>query len=276
MRIAALVTTVCLACPARAELTVVEPPAEDVATRSAPVAAFYSFSGSCNATAQPDLALIVGGVSAQGLKPTAVKTQLEKQLAELERYATQVGGKLRKLETLRVIRPTGNPSDHAEQRTPFSMVQRVQFELPAEREIDPVLEKVLQLGLDSYGEDVGLYGHSGSPQVVVRYGFSGPRAVYDRIASQCRRQALAQWCRTGGAAAPAEDDCENPEWGARNLRLQQLYLQSQPVYQAPLQLAPVVLNYPHNEATLRDLQLLGNRTLNFSGSVTLGYPPPMP
>lgn len=228
-------------------------------------------SFACAVDLKPDTTVISGAVTAESVRPTAAKAQLERQLAELRKYAASVGGELALQEAVRTVTRNEPPVPDAQ---PFRLLQRLEIAFPASVEIDPILEQVLQLGLDRYGDDIGLYGYSGEPQPVVRYRFAHAGEAVKTILQGCRQQALAEWCHGNARSSEAALRCDAAGGTTVPLRIEQLYLQSQPVYQSPQNLLPITLAYPLHERALREVLLLGNVTLKFAGSVSISFPPP--
>ncbi len=115
-----------------------------------------TITAKCEGALAPDLAVIVGGITAESLKPLEAKAQLDKQLAEIERYISSKGGTVLLLETVRAIRQRQQGSRRQDKETelPFILVQRLEFRFPRSVGIDEILERLLQLGFDRYGRAI--------------------------------------------------------------------------------------------------------------------------
>jgi hypothetical protein len=99
------------------------------------------------------MAVIAGGVAIQGLKPLDTSADLDKQMAAIAKYVEENRGKLILLERVRTLKnpPPNGTSDTAQ---PFEIIQRLHVELPVSAPVDVILQRLLELGLDRFGEAV--------------------------------------------------------------------------------------------------------------------------
>ncbi|HEV8533384.1 MAG TPA: SIMPL domain-containing protein [Methylomirabilota bacterium] len=125
----------------------------------------YQMAGTCSVEVRPDVAVIVGGVAAGALQPIEAVDKLEKQLALLRGYLDSNRGQLQLLERVRTLRtsPARRPLDA---EPPFQVVQRLRAELPVNAPIDQILQRLIELGLDRFGDDVLNTGGSRREPVV--------------------------------------------------------------------------------------------------------------
>ena len=87
----------------------------------------------------------------QGIKPLDAADNLDKQLDAIRKYVEENHGKLILLERVRTLKnPAPNGSSDTAQ--PFEIVQRLHVELPVSAPVDAVLQHLLELGLDRFGE----------------------------------------------------------------------------------------------------------------------------
>src|SRR3989304_8743802 len=94
---------------------------------------------------------MVGGVTAGSRKPAEARDQGDRQLGEIQKYASQGGGTVHVRERVRGVR--GMPHDPRHGKTdqlPFVLMQRLEVEFPLGVDIDETLARLLQLGLDQY------------------------------------------------------------------------------------------------------------------------------
>lgn len=246
----------------------------------------------CSAELSPDRAVITGGITATSLRPSEARAQIEKQLAQIGKYVSEKGGLLRSLERVRAVRGLArDPARPDRDPLPFVMVQRLEVEMPAEADVDAVLEGLLQLGLDQFGRelrlDPGDDPRSGyrdtSAKAVVRYRFSRLAEALDDVRNQCRAAAQARWCETN-APSPERKVCVDALARlAPHFATQAMILRSQPVARADGGLAPVQLSYPwasdpepigrHGlpgwRAPTEEVELLGHVPLRLQGSITV-------
>ena len=119
----------------------------------APAPLFAQLYGSCTGEVAPTVAIIAGGVAVQGIKPLDAADNLDKQLDAIRKYVEENHGKLILLERVRTLK---NPAFNGSSDTgpPFEIVQRLHVELPVSAPVDAVLQRLLELGLDRFGETV--------------------------------------------------------------------------------------------------------------------------
>jgi hypothetical protein len=162
-----------------------------------------SMTASCEAELRPDRAVVVGGLSASALKPSEATAVLDRLVAASRRFVEERGGQLNLLERTRAVRSTPRDPAQPQAPAPFVTVQRLEAEVPAEQDVDVLLEGLLKLGLDQYGRELVLdpsaearHGGYRPAQAVVRYRISRLRERVAEIHDQCRLAALAAWCAT--------------------------------------------------------------------------------
>src|ERR1700730_5916169 len=112
----------------------------------------YQMAGTCSVEVRPDAAVIVGGVAAGGFQPVEAVDKLEKQLALVRGYLDGNRGQLQLLERVRTLR--NSPARLQDTEPPFQVVQRLRAELPVNAPIDQILQRLIELGLDRFGDDV--------------------------------------------------------------------------------------------------------------------------
>ncbi|MFQ5848105.1 MAG: SIMPL domain-containing protein [Candidatus Methylomirabilales bacterium] len=227
----------------------------------------------CSADVKPDRAVIVGGITAESLKPAAAKAQIDRQLAEVQKYVSQRGGTVAVMERVRAVR--GTPRDVRDVRRdqlPFVVVQRVEMEFPVGVDIDETLGRVLQLGLDRYGKGIRLNVRDTSPRVVVRYRFSNLIATLKDIHRQCKARAVQRWCATNTPAGEHRACTRALGKISDRFITKSLRLQSRPVLGAHGQTALVQISYPWNETQIQAIELVGDVALRLYGTIAVATP----
>ena len=232
-----------------------------------------TITAKCEGTLAPDQAVIVGGITAESLKPLEAKAQLDKQLAEVERYISSRGGIVSLLETVRAIRQQqqGSRRQDKEKELPFILVQRLEFKFPRGVGSDEILERLLQLGFDRYGRAIRPQRGGYGPQVVVYYRFTNAEDTLERIYRRCKQEAVENWCPVTGerathAACRASLGQLDQHFPTRSLRLQ-----SQPVLKEHGS-QPIVINFPWQGEQLNAIDLMGDVTLQLIGTLVLSIP----
>jgi hypothetical protein len=185
-------------------------------------------TASCGIELRPAKAVIVGGVSASGLKPIDVAAQLDRQMEVFERAVQDAHGVLVRLERVRAI-TTSRATNDARTST-FEMVQRVRAEFETSAPVDSILNQLLLIGLDRYGDSVE--NNSGrQTNLPVRYVFRDFSGEMQAFRDECRMQAEKQFCEehseqcasglprnaTGSFVVRSEERVLRPEGGSNYL-----------------------------------------------------------
>jgi len=234
------------------------------------------YSGECNGEAHPDRVVIVGGISAQGLKPAIAKAQLDRQIEAVRQYVAGKQGRLVLLEVLRaaqsVTRATA-PEKTASQ--PFILVQSLEAEFPLSQDVDAILERLLQLGLDRFGKQVSVEVSSYGRNVMVYYRFADLRAQLERMLSACKQRLVVEWC----ASVRANKDggvCKTTEQLDQRFPTVSGSFQSVPMLREHGGRAAFYLTFPWQSAQVGQVELLGNTPLALSGPLTIRTPNKQP
>ena len=139
----------------------------------------------------PAQAVIIGGVSASGLKPADVAAQLDRQMEVFERAVRDSHGVLIQLERVRAIVTSRAPNDA--RTSTFELVQRVRIEFTAGAPVDSILNQLLLIGLDRFGDNIE--NNSGrQTSMPVRYTFRDFGGEMQAFREKCRLQAEKQFC----------------------------------------------------------------------------------
>jgi hypothetical protein len=227
--------------------------------------AYPAFQGTCGGELKPDLAVIVGGMSAESVKPVEANERLDRQLAALKALVAERGGKLVLLERVRAARPVPlEPRGPRGDALPFLAVQRLEIELPASIDIDAALERVLQTGLDRFGRGFRLDRGESQPKPVVLYRFKEPGQALEALHQRCRGELFRRACAEG---VLAEDSplCRDPAQADRCYRTAHLNFQSR--YLTEHGEGGWHANYPWTDAQLATLEVLGAVPLRLHGTI---------
>jgi len=252
----------CAASSARAQeqASVGIPTAQMVPRGSIPAQLF----GSCTGEIAPSIAIIAGGVAVQGLKPLDTSADLDKQMAAIAKYVEENHGKLILLERVRTLK---NPAPYgsSDPGQPFEIIQRLHVELPVSAPIDAILQRLLELGLDRFGESV--LSATGHREEAVLYRVTDVDSFTHAMEQRCIADAWKTWCST----AAAKDACKT---GAPTPDLENLTFNARSDEQVLIPGAAVTYwtlssfrGAPRNPSK----DLLGNITVHFTGSVSAMY-----
>ncbi len=256
------VTCLCAASSAHAQVQLV---ARVTQERVVPRGSFPAqLFGSCTGEIAPSAAIIAGGVAVQGLKPLDTSAGLDKQMAAIAKYVEENHGKLILLERVRTLKnPAPNGSSDTAQ--PFEIVQRLHVELPVSAAVDAILQHLLELGLDRFGEAV--VAANGRREEAVLYRVTDLDSFTLAMQQRCVADAWKTWC---SAAAPKDackttdppQDLENLNFNARSD--EQVLI---PGVAATYWTLTSFRGAPRNPSK----DLLGNITVHFTGSVSGMY-----
>ena len=225
---------------------------------------FFQISGACATEVSPDQALIVGGVSSSALKPEDAVNQLERQLASMRSYVTEKHGALQLMERVRSLK---NPQPGREEaEPPFQVVQRLQITFPADAPVDSILQKLIELGLDRFGDNV-LNTNTGRREAVIRFRISDLDAKLKDLQQKCTLSAWKQWCST-----PASDGFCTSETPPPDIELQSFNVRSKETLMRPDGgSAPWQLNVNRAQRVQDPPDLLGNVMVHLEGNIFLTY-----
>lgn len=155
----------------------------------------YDFQSlACNDQLLPNRLVIIGGISAESVRPKDGSDQLDKQMAAIRSYVESKGGSLLEKERLRAAR---NPekSNDAQSKFPFMQVQRIEAEFPLATNVDDAIEKLLKLGMDRYGKDAGIDAYSGREYKNLSfYRIAKQDEILSDLVSRCMRKEVQKIC----------------------------------------------------------------------------------
>jgi hypothetical protein len=264
--LALALTCLCAASSARAQeqASVGIPTARIVPRGSFPAQLF----GSCTGEIAPSIAIIAGGVAVQGLKPLDTSADLEKQMAAIAKYVDENHGKLILLERVRTVK---NPAPYgsSDPGQPFEIIQRLHVELPVSAPVDAILQRLLELGLDRFGETV--FSANGHREEAVLYRVTDVDSFTHAMEQRCIADAWKTWC----SAAAAKDSCKtgDPTPDLENLTFNAR--SDEQVLIPGIAVTYWTLNSFRGAPRNPSKDLLGNITVHFSGSVSAMYRIPL-
>ena len=221
-------------------------------------------SGSCTGEIAPALAIIAGGVAVQGLKPLDTSADLDKQMAAIARYVEESHGKLILLERVRTLK---NPAPHGSSDTgqPLEIIQRLHVELPVSAPVDAILQRLLELGFDRFGETV--LSANGHREEAILYRVTEVDTLAHVMEQRCIADAWKTWCST---IAP-RDVCKTADPPA-DLEVFNFSARSDEQLLMPGVAAGYwQLNSFRGAGHNPPKDLLGNITVHFTGSITAAY-----
>jgi hypothetical protein len=162
-------------------------------------AQFFQLTGSCTKPVAPGVAVILGGMASSALKPVEAIEHLDEHLKAIKDYIEENHGRLRLLERVRMIaNPPPNRSG-TERELPFQVVQRLQAEFAADAPVDGILQRLIELGLDRFGDNV-LNTNGSRREAVILFRFADFDAEVRELQKQCVADAWKDWCGTPGPA----------------------------------------------------------------------------
>jgi hypothetical protein len=251
----------CAASTARAqEQSVGTPTARMVPRGSFPVQLF----GSCTGEIAPSLVVIAGGVAQQGLKPLDTSAELDKQMSAIAKYIDENHGKLVLFERVRTLK---NPAPYgsSDPGQPFEIIQRLHVELPLSAPIDAILQRLLELGLDRFGETV--LSANGHREEAVLNRVTDVDSFTHAMEQRCVADAWKTWCSTTAPkdvckTADPPPDLENLSFNARS---------DEQVLLPGVAASYWTLNSFRGVPRIPSKDLLGNITVHFTGSVSATY-----
>jgi len=226
---------------------------------------FVQLFGTCSMELAPTKAVIVGGVAAGGLKPTEAAAQLDKQLELIRKYVAEQHGQLHLLERARTAK---NPSANGRETPdpPFQEVQRLEVAFATDAPIDAILDRLMELGLDRFGENV-LNTNNSRREAVVRFRLLDWDSKMLDLQNRCTADAWKKWCATDAAKSVCGSELPPAD----------LQLAFFNVHSAETVLYPDgsvrrwEFNFSPQQRKLEPPDLLGNIGIHLDGTANLNY-----
>jgi hypothetical protein len=230
-----------------------------------------TITGDCEAELRPTKAVLSGGVAVSSLKPSSAVDELDKQMALIRDYVQQNHGKLKELERVRMVHTEG--SINGQPRDPsFQLAQRVRAEFPADAPVDSILEYLMELGLDRFGDNMSP-AESRQSIVVIRYEIENFDELLKQIRDRCTTEAWKRWCGSAGEKSLSCKDGELPE----SLQLQSLTLRSTEKLmrgEGPTDYYRLSITAYQPGQQISPPELLGNLPLHLVGNIILNNSEP--
>ena len=230
-----------------------------------------TITGNCEAELRPSTAVLSGGVAVSALKPSSAVEQLDTQMALIRDYVRQNQGTLKELERVRMVHTEG--SVNGQPRDPsFQLVQRIRAEFPAEAPVDSILEHLMKLGLDRFGENMSP-AESRQAIVVIRYEIEDFEEQLKQVRDRCTTEAWKRWCTSAGAKSLSCKAGDLPE----SLQLQSLTLRSTEKLvrgEGPPDYYRVSITAYQPGQQTSPPELLGNLPLHLVGNINLNNTEP--
>lgn len=243
-------------------------PAQDVAMpnqRWMP-SQIFQLTGACSATIAPDKAFIIGGVSSSGVEPTDAAAQLDKEVAAIRAYVDENHGHIDLMERVRTLEnPSQNQAARQNNEPPFEVVQRFQAEFPATAPVDAILQKLIEMGMDRFGENI--LNNYQRREAVIRFRVGDFDSKMQAMQDACTADAWTTWCKT---ASP--QFCTSPKPPA-NLELLSFNVRSEESLLQPsgAPAMPWQFSYSRMQRNPQPQDLLGDVTVHLNGNILLNY-----
>jgi hypothetical protein len=221
---------------------------------------FFQLTGTCAMSAAPDIAVVLGGIASGALKPIEAIEQLDQHL-----HIIQAHGRLQLMERVRTLKtPSFNPN---EREFPVEVVQRLHAEFSADAPVDAIMQRLIELGLDRFGDNV-LVSNGSRRAAVILFRFDDFDAKMRDLQKQCVANAWKEWC----VAPTSAGTCPSEQPPAA------LQLQSFAVRSTEKLLRPDgggaqywQFTYTGVQRQAEPLELLGKVVVHFSGTIMLTY-----
>jgi Protein of unknown function (DUF541) len=225
---------------------------------------YLQVSATCSMEVSPDRAVILGGVSSAALKPTDAVEQLDKELALMKSYVTEKHGEMQVMERVRTLK-TPQPG-REESEPPYQVVQRLQVVLPADAPVDAVLQKLIELGFDRFGDNI-LNNNNNRREAVVRFRVTNFEAEMKGFEDRCTADAWRQFCNppTATRNCPSQTPPSDLDLQAFNVHSKESLLRPDGIS------APWQVNFSRGQRSPEPQDLLGNVTVHLEGNIALTY-----
>jgi len=230
-----------------------------------------TITGDCEAELRPARAVVSGGVAVAALKPSSAVAQLDKQMALIRDYVQQMHGELKELERVRMVHTEGSINGQPRDPT-FQLAQRIRVEFSVDASMEEILDHLMELGLDRFGDNMSP-PESRQAIVVVRYEIANFDEQLKLIRERCTTEAWKRWCVSAGAQSLSCKAGELPE----SLQLQSLTLHSTEKLmrgEGPSDYYRVSITAYQSGQQISPPELLGNVPLHLVGNIILNNSEP--
>jgi hypothetical protein len=220
-------------------------------------------SGRCVGEVRPNRASITGGIAVAALKSTEASERLDREIADIRSFIEQNHGELQLLERVRNVKTLPQGMDG---RDPlFELVQRLIVVFPADAPSDHILQRLVELGMDRFGDNV-TDNRFGQRAGVIHFRIGDFDAKMQEMQRLCTAEAWKKACAS--EAPPAA--CASGR--APDLQLQSFRVQSDEKLLTPENGVNYwSLNYAPSLPLPKPPELLGNVTVHLSGTISLTY-----
>ena len=230
-----------------------------------------NITGECEAELRPAKAVVSGGVAVSALKPSSAVDQLDKQMVLIRDYVRENQGHLTELERVRMVHTEG--SVNGQPRDPsYQLAQRIRAEFPVDAAMDSILEHLMELGLDRFGDNMSP-AETRQSIVVVRYEIDNFEEQLRQIRDRCTIEAWKRWCISAGAKSLSCKAGDLPE----SLQLQSLTLRSTEKLmrgEGPTDYYRISITSYQSGQQSSPPELLGNVPLHLVGTISLNNSEP--
>ncbi len=227
-------------------------------------------NGNCEGSLAPDQVVISAGLAVESHRPIQGRDVLQKRLDELQGMVKERGGAVVRLEKVRLIQKLARHNKHkGTKKLPYLILQRLEFVFPTKTDVDEVLERLLELGVDRFGKTISPHKRNSNHQVVVYYRFSNLVEQLDRIREDCTQQVVMKWCQHDSPEFPLPECLQTGTGEGARFTTVSLQLSSQPVMVQGYRSRPLNFSYPWEPKRLEQAELFGNIMLELKGKIVV-------
>jgi hypothetical protein len=178
-------------------------------------------------------------------------------------YVAEKHGEIQMMERVRTLK---NPQPgKAESDPPFQVVQRLQAIFPPDAPMDAILEKLIELGFDRFGDNV--LNNFNRREVVIRYRITDLDARLNDFQKQCTAAAWQQWCSTTN-----DKEICGSQMFPTDVDLQSLNVRSkETLMRAEGNSTPWQFVVMRGQRSPEVPDLMGNVTVHLVGNISLSY-----
>ncbi|WP_374354605.1 hypothetical protein [Chitinimonas sp.] len=168
---------------------------------------------SCSLSLAPDQLVISGGSSIEGVRPTEVAAQLDRQKAAIQRYLQGLKGSLVEKEHLRAAR---NVDDVKSGKQPYIHLMRFEALLPVGANADQAIEGLIKLGMDRYGKDANIDDYS-QYKVLSSYRATAAKSRITAAREQCLQEQVQACNKESGGKCKQRFELTASQFEARGV-----------------------------------------------------------
>lgn len=254
--------------------------------RSAISSGQYYINGTCHDQLVPDYAVIIGGLSVENSSLKMAIKELNKKVSEIKKITVKHGAKISLTERVRYVREAKprnqrykssryrsmkNNLQSDKKSAMFTIVQRIEVQVPSKSDIDKVAVGLMENGLQNLGKKYGRFSYR-TRQVFAYFRFNKLEIKLDKIRQACLQSGIKNWCAKKSVAGQQKSCIASMTKKKADIQIKSFSLQLGPFAKESGSHSSVYLRYPWNLQQIKQLELISDSPTNIRGQMYMWLP----